>query len=75
MNLVTLLLGAVALSFGLYTLYLRGRSPEKFRKLEAMKKQWGPGIGNTVHLIAYSILPIVVGVILLTAGWLGVAIF
>ena len=60
-----LLLGIGALGFGLYTGYVRSTSPEKFGKLKAMKEQWGPTAGNLVHLIAYTLIPIVVGVVLL----------
>ena len=70
-----MLLGALAMAYGLYTLIARSRTPEKFGKLEAMKKQWGPSAGNAVHLIAYSIVPIVVGVVFLVAGFRGVALF
>lgn len=75
MNPVTMLIGAAALAYGIYTLYLRQSAPEKFGKLAAMKKQWGPTAGNAVHLVAYSILPLVFGIVLLVTGWQGAGLF
>jgi hypothetical protein len=60
-----LLIGIGALGFGLYTAYARTTSPDKFGKLEAMKEQWGPTAGNLVHLIAYTLVPIGVGLVFL----------
>lgn len=75
MNPVTVLLGALALVFGLYTLVARVKTPEKLGKLEAMKKQWGPSAGNAVHLVAYTIVPIIVGLVFIITGFRGVALF
>ncbi len=58
-------LGLFAICFGGYTLFLRNSSPEKLRKLTAMKSAWGESKGNAIHLVAYSILPIVLGVMYL----------
>ena len=63
-----LMLGIGALGFGLYTGYLRATNPEKLGKLEAMKESMGPGAGNAVHLVAYTLVPLAVGVIFLIRG-------
>jgi hypothetical protein len=63
-----LLLGIAALAYGLYTGYARTASPEKFGKLQAMKKQWGESTGNIVHLVAYTVVPIVVGLALIATS-------
>lgn len=66
-----LLLGVFALGFGLYTLYARAASPNKFGKLEAMKKQWGERGGTIVHVVAYTVMPIIVGAVLIVTSLLG----
>jgi hypothetical protein len=65
---VDLLLGMAALGYGLYTVYLRATNPGKLGKLEAMKEQWGPRAGTLAHLVAYSLIPIGLGIILLVRG-------
>ena len=62
---LNLVLGALALGYGVYSLYARKTSPENFGKLEAMKKQWGDRAGTVVHVIAYTIAPILVGLVLI----------
>jgi hypothetical protein len=68
---VNLLLGLLALAYGLYTLYARSATPEKFAKLEAMKERWGEQNGNLLHLVSYSIVPIAVGLVLVGRALLG----
>ena len=67
MNL-RLLLGIAALAYGVYTGYARTATTEKFAKLEAMKEQWGESTGNIVHLVAYTLVPIVVGLVLIATA-------
>ena len=64
-----LILGGAAILYGLYTAYLRATAPEKLSKLEAMRQQWGQGTGTAIHVIAYTILPIVVGAVLVITAW------
>jgi hypothetical protein len=64
------LLGVAALAYGLYTGYARTATPEKFQKLEAMKKQWGESTGNIVHLVAYTVVPVLVGLALIASALL-----
>jgi hypothetical protein len=75
MNPVTVLIGVAALGFGIYTAYVRATNPAKLGKLEAMKKQWGEGAGKAVHLVAYTIVPIIFGIIMILAGISGVSFF
>ena len=63
-----LLLGVAAILFGLYTAYVRATTPEKLGKLDAMKKQWGERGGTAVHIIGYTVVPIVVGVLLVASA-------
>ncbi len=75
MDLPTVLIGAAAILFGVYTAWARVAKPQQFAKLNAMKKAWGPTAGNVVHLIAYTIVPIAVGIVFLLSGLQGRSIF
>ncbi len=75
MNTTTVFIGGAAILFGLYTAFLRAKQPEKLGKLEAMKKQFGAAAGNFVHLIAYTIMPLIVGAVFIFSGFQGVALF
>jgi len=68
--MTNLLLGIAAVAYGLYTLYARATSPNKFAKLEAMKKQWGERPGTIVHVIGYSVVPIIAGLALIASSLL-----
>ncbi len=64
-----LLLGIVILGFGLYTTIQRLRGNETaFKKLEPLREMFGSSIGNFIHIIAYCILPIVAGIVLILSG-------
>jgi hypothetical protein len=63
-----LVLGVGALGYGLYTLYVRATAPEKLAKLEAMKEHWGDRNGTIVHVAAYTVAPMLVGVILIVSS-------
>ena len=75
MNITSIVIGVVALLYGLYTVSFRSKRPGQLRKLEAMKESFGANAGNVVHLTAYTILPLVVGVIFIISGIRGVAVF
>ena len=55
----SIILGVLALAYGMYTFIQRKSNPETFPKLIAMKKSFGDSTGNIIHLIAYGFLPIV----------------
>ena len=71
MNPLTVLIGVGAIAYGLYTLLIRSQNPTKFGKLIAMKEQWGEQTGSLIHLVAYSIIPLVFGVVMLFRGLQG----
>ena len=75
MNPVTVLIGLAALGFGIYTAYVRATNPAKLGKLKAMKKQWGEGAGKAVHLVAYTVVPIIFGIVMIVAGIRGTSFF
>ena len=74
MDIFTLGIGIAALVYGMYTLYARRSNPKGFGKLDAMKTKWGPRTGLALHIFAYTIMPIVLGVVLIYAGIKGVSI-
>ena len=74
MDIITILIGALIGLYGIYTLYTRFTSPEKLKKLQPMKEKFGSKVGITIHTIAYSIMPLIVGSSVLTAGVKGISI-
>lgn len=75
MNPISIGIGAAAFLFGVYTLYARIATPEKFRKLEAMKKAYGEKAGNAIHFVSYTFVPMGVGIAFIVCGIMGVSIF
>jgi uncharacterized membrane protein YdfJ with MMPL/SSD domain len=75
MDPISLLIGVAAIGFGAYTLFLLFTKPESFGKLQAMKDAMGNTAGNLVHLVAYSIVPIIVGVVAIFLGIQGISFF
>ena len=63
MNYTFLIIGLAAILYGIYTSIIRIKNPGKLRKLEATKKALGEKTGIVVHIIAYSVLPIIIGII------------
>jgi ABC-type Co2+ transport system permease subunit len=64
-------LGGAAVAYGLYTLYARTTSHNYSRKLEAMKQRWGERRGTIVHVVGYTVMPIVFGLALIASALLG----
>lgn len=61
--MLKLLVGILALLYGLYSLYLRVRKDMKsFGKLDQMKERFGEKAGNIIHIVSYTILPILIGI-------------
>ena len=63
-----LVLGIAAIAYAIYTAVMRARKPEAFGKLEAMRQQWGQGMGTTIHVIGYTVVPFIVGVVLIASA-------
>lgn len=74
MDLITISIGGVMIFYGIYTLRTRTKAPEKFGKLKAMKERFGDDNGLALHITAYSIVPIVVGVLVSFAGLNGLSL-
>ena len=73
-NFGTFIIGLLALGFGISTLVMRMRNPERFTKLKAMKEQLGEKAGFLLHFTAYTAIPILVGIIFLLGGLRGVSL-
>ena len=71
-----LIIGILALLYGLYTIYLRVRKDSKAGgKLEKMKEVYGEKAGTVIHIIFYTIVPIAVGIVGIVAYCLGIKVF
>jgi len=75
MNTITMIAGAAAFAFGLYTTILRRTNPQKLSRLQSLKDLFGEKNGDTIHLVAYSIVPLFAGAVFLVAGSKGVSLF
>jgi hypothetical protein len=75
MHLPTVIVGSLALLFGLVSAVLRFTHPHVFKKKEPMQHKYGPAAGNSVHVAAYTLLPIIAGAVFIYSGLRGISIF
>jgi hypothetical protein len=75
MNIMTVGLGLAMVAYGVTTIVLRATRPHLFRKLEPMKQFWGARTGLVIHVVGYSVVPIVAGLIFTISGARGGSIF
>lgn len=75
MDILTLVVGVAAVGYGLYTAYARSKSPASVGKLEAMRTRFGPAAGTALHVIAYTVLPVLFGIVAILLGVQGKSIF
>lgn len=75
MNWVTIAIGVLALGYGIYSTCVRFTSPHKFAKLQAMKQTFGDTAGTIIHTVAYSVVPVVAGIIFIIHGSRGLSLF
>lgn len=62
----TLIFGIISLLFGLLTIYLRiFKNSKGLGKLEAMKETYGEKLGLAIHIVSYTVVPIVVGIVMI----------
>lgn len=62
-NYLFLIIGFAAIIYGIYTIVIRKRNPEKLVKLTEMKKNMGSKRAIFTHVLFYSVLPILLGLI------------
>ena len=75
MNTITIIIGAAVFLFGVYISVMRYVRPQKLGKLAALQQLFGETTGNLIHLLSYSVLPLVAGAIFLLAGMRGISLF
>ena len=61
-------LGGFMVVYGIVTLCIRLFAPHRSWKLEIMKKKWGEQRGLMIHVVSYTVFPVVFGAILLIRG-------
>lgn len=64
---INLILGVLAIVYGLYSFVQRKTAPEKIEKLQSMIERNGEKMAHSIHLFGYTILPIIAGLLLLFA--------
>lgn len=75
MNWGTVAIGVLMMGYGAWSGYARFRTPEKFAKLDPMKKAYGEKAGTIVHVVGYTLLPMLLGAVIVITGIRGGAIF
>ncbi len=71
----TVALGSVACAYAIGILVLRLTGRERFfRKLEPMRRQWGPRAGSALHYAGYVAVPFLVGATMVVAGISGISV-
>ena len=71
-----LIFSIFALLYGLFTIYLRTHKKTKaWGKLEKMKNVYGKKTGVIIHIIYYTVVPIVIGIIGIAVYCLEIKIF
>ncbi len=60
-------LGVLAIVYGIYSYIQRKTAPEKIEKLQTMIERNGEKMGHSIHLVGYTIMPIIAGLMLLYA--------
>ena len=62
-----LILGLLAIAYGVYSYVQRKTAPENIEKLQTMIERNGEKMGHSIHLFGYTIMPIAAGLLLLFA--------
>lgn len=75
MDPITVGIGALALILAVYSGVVRFVNPGQFKKLEPMKKLYGNAAGNTIHFVAYVLVPFAFGIAMISAGLKGISFF
>jgi len=74
-DIFTIAIGITMILYGTFTLIMREKKPEAFGKIQAMQNRYGEKSGRIIHIIAYSIAPIIMGLVFCVAGLLGRSLF
>ena len=63
------IVGVLAIVYGLYSYYRRKTAPQDIDKLQEMIERNGEKMANSIHLVGYTIMPIIAGLMLLFAAY------
>lgn len=73
MNAITVSVGVLVCGYAVWVLAMRlGGKDDLFKKLEPMRRFWGPRLGSAIHYAGYVAAPFAVGVALIVAGIKGI---
>jgi hypothetical protein len=61
----------LTIGYGIFTIVIRVVKPTLLKKYNFMQKKYGNRMGFIIHFIAYSLLPILFGVLLIIKQALG----
>ena len=67
MQNLNLILGVLAIVYGIYSYHQRKTAPEKIEKLQESIKRNGEKMAHRIHLFGYTVMPIIAGLLLLHA--------
>ena len=74
--MLQLIISILFIVYGLFTIYLRIFKNNKWLgKIDRMKETYGDKFGTFLHVISYTVLPIVLGVVGIVCHFLGIEIF
>ncbi|MFT5112422.1 MAG: hypothetical protein ACI8P9_001746 [Parasphingorhabdus sp.] len=65
---LNLILGIVAIAYGLYSYYRRKTAPDKIEKLQILIERNGEKMAHSIHMFGHTLLPIVAGLLLINAS-------
>ena len=68
---INLILGVLAIAYGLYGHIKRKTAPQDIEKLQTLIERNGEKMGHSVYMFGHTILPIVAGLLLLYAYYQG----
>ena len=64
---LNLIIGLLAIAYGIYSYVQRKTAPDKIEKLQVMIERNGEKMGHSIHLFGYTIMPIAAGLLFLLA--------
>ncbi len=68
---INLILGVGLIIYGLYMLVRRKVAPREIDKLQALVDSHGEKVGNNIHLVGHTVVPLLAGALLLIAHFRG----
>lgn len=74
MQYTTLALGSLIMLFGIYTSWMSIKNPAELYKLKYMREKMGMKVGTTVHTLAYIVVPVIFGYLMIRSGIDGVTL-